>query len=471
MIRKVFAALFFLGGVGIWWFSSDLLKLIAMQDEVLFGLYSRQRFGQLFLGSLILWSLAYLFGSNMKFGRDMLFNVFMIVVSTVTSVLVVILGSQWLLKPRYVEETISQTQAGIQVEGVVRHRTPNEYRQLSFEDRPVNHRSYPDAPAGFGRVELELTTDKYGYRNKDLQDQYDVVIVGDSFVAGSQISDEHTWPQLLSDRIETPVYNLGVSGSDPQTYLNNFVKMGLQLKPKLVVFMVYEGNDFRSKGAKILHKEDESLNDRVSFMMKHSPVTKGLRRLSHNVIEKINSDAPVDEWHQKLGFMPVTLTSENGMASYAFKPKRMVYLLDDEPTFEKSAQWTFARSIFNSIKKIADDKGIRLVFVYAPSKAHVILDIVGPDTPAAQLNLLASYRKKSMPNAEEFKQKLLANMDSQEQVMAQFCEENDIEFVSTTPMLTDMTRQGHQTYYTYDQHWSPTGNRLVAELVSDYLSP
>jgi len=275
---------------------------------------------------------------------------------------------------------------------------------------------------------------------------------------------------LLSDSLGQSVYNLGVSGSGPQVYLNNFVQLGLKFNPKTVIFMIYEGNDFRTKAATVA-AEDISLGDRISRMTKYSPVTAGLRRLSSEVIEAINADAPVPGYQEKLGWMPVRIGTGPEADYYGFKPKRLGYLYGNEDEFRQSGEWQFAKGIFKKMGLLARDEGFRLLFVYAPSKAHVIYPLVEEKVSAEQIRSFVAYRKKSLPPAEEFKANLVAELDSQENVLRDFCEQTGIEFISTTRLLQQMSGAGEQTYYTYDQHWTPAGNELVASMISQYLKP
>ncbi|HIG39808.1 MAG: SGNH/GDSL hydrolase family protein [bacterium] len=470
LIRRIAGSFFVLLSLFLWTVSSDLIELIARQEEILFGLYSRQRFGQIFILNLILLGFAYLLFSDMKFGRAMVYKVIAVLTSTFVGIFTVILGSQWLLAPRYVEESVTQTKNGVQLQGMVRYRRPNQFYELIFKDEPLTHRSYPSAPDGHGPVEIELTIDRYGYRNKDLQENYDIVVVGDSFTTGSNVSDSQMWSVLLSQRLGQSIYNLGASGSDPQVYLNNFVQLGLKFNPKTVIFMIYEGNDFRTKAAR-LAAEDISLGDKISTMTKNSPVTAGLRRLSSEVIEAINADATVPGYQEKLGWMPVQIGTGSGADYYGFKPKRLGYLYGSEDEFRQSREWQFAKGIFEEMEQVARDEGFRLLVVYAPSKPHVIFPLVEENVSAEQIRSFVAYRKKSLPPAKEFKAKLVAELGSQEYVLRDFCEQAGIEFVSATRLLQQMSSAGEQTYYTYDQHWTPAGNELVASMIGNYLKP
>jgi hypothetical protein len=95
-------------------------------------------------------------------------------------------------------------------------------------------------------LDIVLTSDKYGFRNLgEIKDQYPIIAVGDSFAAGSHVSDDQGWTEFLQKQLGTDIYNLGVSGSDPRIYLNNYIAFGQKFKPKTVLFMVYQGNDFK----------------------------------------------------------------------------------------------------------------------------------------------------------------------------------------------------------------------------------
>ena len=85
------------------------------------------------------------------------------------------------------------------------------------------------------------------------------------------------------------------------------------------------------------------------------------------------------------------------------------------------------------------------------------------------LHQFAAYAHKSLPPPDAFKRELFARLDSVETVFRRYCENEGVEFISLTKMLQEKTRQGVQAYYSYDQHWTPLGNRLVAEQIAEYL--
>ena len=241
----------------LWLFPSNVVELVAKQRDVLLGRYSVDRFSTLFVLTPVLWLVAYsLWASTKMSARQVGFRIAALMFSVLIAALAIEPLGRLIRKPRYVEKRVEEKRdwKGERVEGVVRHRPPTA-------------RSYPKARPGYPAVDITLKTDGRGYRNQTSYEQYDIVTVGDSFTEGSRVSDHETWPSVLDRRLNQTVYNLGISGGRPDRYLSVFRVYGLDLKPKIAIFMIYEGNDFKriklKKGApsqgkpfykEILHK-------------------------------------------------------------------------------------------------------------------------------------------------------------------------------------------------------------------------
>lgn len=480
--RLVVALAVFLASVVIWLPGSSLIELIVTNEEVVLGRYSRGHFGILLLLTIILWIAAsVIFSTRRKPPAETVFALLMIYFSTGLSAFVLVVGSGLFNKPRYVEQDIGGVDAdtGITLSGVVRHRPPQERFELVQKDVPEQLRSYPNAPAGYPEFPVVLTTDANGFRNQQFLDKYDMLAVGDSFVAGSHVSDDQAWVDLLRKQSGRSIYNLGVSGSGPLVYLNNFITLGRKLQPKIVMVMLYEGNDFRdapplpkagNTGSAPVAPVDKSTS--IGFLAKASPVTKGLRRLTSEVLAKIGSDNPVPGYAETVGFMPLAVDTPMGMQHYSFDPKRMLYLVEgDEKEFAESSDWKNVRDVLEQFVFLSKKDGFRLLVVYAPSAPHVVMPLVGDGIPTQQLLNFSRFKAKNIQlDAEAYKKQVLARLDSEENVWANWCKETGTECVSTTLALREAIVAGRQVYYTYDQHWTPEGNKVTASVLANYLS-
>jgi hypothetical protein len=95
----------------------------------------------------------------------------------------------------------------------------------------------------------EFETDVYGFRNRRHEsaskEAYDVVLVGDSFVAGCGSTQGGIWSELLRSRHGLRTYNLGLPGNPNQAYLNLLTESRhLPMRPGTVVLLaIFAGND------------------------------------------------------------------------------------------------------------------------------------------------------------------------------------------------------------------------------------
>ena len=183
----------------------------------------------------------------------------------------------------------------------------------------------------------------------------------------------------------------------------------------------------------------------------------------------INADGPVPG-AGILSWMPVEVPHGPGAKYYAFRPKRLTRLYWTECDFRQSFGWTSTAKVLKMIKDVCDREEIRMVIVYAPSKPHVVMPLVKENISQKHLYAFASFKKRGLPAPKEFKNKLYNRLGTQEKVLREFCQNQNIEFVSATAALQNMAAGGHQVYYTYDQHWTRLGHVTVAEELFRYFT-
>lgn len=469
-LRRLCALLLLIASFWIWTRHSDVIELIVKQRPVLLGRYSQGHFGTLLILTPLLWVLAIAFAARTPLLRN-LGNALIGIVSTLIAIVAVVYFAHFFHRQAlYVENT--PTAETPLPSHATRHRPPNQLYELTYVDAPEQARSYPDAPPGFEPVPLRLTSDKNGFRNTTVDAQYDMLAVGDSFVAGSNVSDDQTWPALLAQESGRTIYNLGVGGSGPPTYLANFSQFGTALRPKVALFMIYEGNDFKEDvvitGARP-PTVFERIDEHIERAFDASPVTLGLKRLSHDLLEKLGAHRPVPDYQERLGFMPIAVTHGDSTHYYSFDPKRLIYLNYGKAEFAESREWLATADILKRILALCREQSIRPVFIYAPSTPHVVLPLVQDAIPAQQLRNFAAYRKSRLPPAEQFKQEIMGNLDNQQQVVLEFCAQQQVDCLALTDALRRATAAGQQTYFSYDQHWTPIGNAVAASAIAEFL--
>jgi hypothetical protein len=331
-----------------------------------------------------------------------------------------------------------------------------------FRDEPVAARSYNNTPPGYGTIHWTLTTDKWGYRNPQDADQYDVVIVGDSFVEGSQVSDEHTLPARFAAKSGVSTYNLGMSGYAPHHCVAAMREVGLKLEPQWVFYAFYEGNDFKKA------KTEAKPPSRWLRFFKRSPLVSLLDGLMVKALGPIGAKRHL-KCLEVLSWLPLEVPKGPNANYYRFPPSILVDHCVTADQFEQSKYWRRTKHNLEEMRKLCAGADVRLAVVYIPTNAHVLLPLVRDELPADKVRAFVELRaKRDLPPADEFLSALLDNLDVKEELMHRWCDANSVPFISLTGRLRQAISEGRQAYLTYNDHWSPVGQDVAADAILDF---
>jgi hypothetical protein len=458
----------------LWAWPCDLAYNVAQQRDILLGRYTVDHMTMLLL--LIPVSLLIINGiwsrkkpKSQKQKREDLFKLTVLSLSIVLAILITDIFLRVIQQKRYVGTTVSY------------HRPPNSIEKGINKDVCPTAFSYPAACPGYSDVPYTLTVDKRGFRNRTDLEKYDVVTLGDSFTEGSHVSDEHAWPVTFARKSNLTVCNLGMSGGSPATYLETLKRFGLQLSPKTVICMIYEGNDFRA--ANFAPKKNKK---RFSFetLYKASPLRHALKRALIRSLGPINAKRfskhaavnaaatntfPSSHPLYAVSWLPLAVPDGTDTKYYAFKFKRLLshFITKDELLKSAGCQGLLAK--LREIKKLCTDNNIRFILMYCPDKPHVLLPLVKDSLPAEKVRAFMALKEKDLPSANKLLDILVPRLEHRQAVIQEFCRAESIEFVSLTRPLRQEILKGSQTYYTYDQHWTPIGQTVAASTLLSYL--
>ncbi len=358
------------------------------------------------------------------------------------------------------------------------HRAPSRVYRGVFCDKPEFAFSYPNALPGYPEVAYTLTVDGRGFRNAEAIAQADWIVLGDSFAEGSGVSDEQVWVRLLAEKRGVSIYNLGMSGGSPVTYLDTLQKFGVGLKPKVALYMLYEGNDFRDsnfRAAKLQDPRGASLSERI---FKASPLRRLIKESVLRTFQPIGRDRFCDDprindpSHRMypVAWLPIEIPAGGGYG-YAFDVKRLEQHYITEDQFRCSTACKESLRLMQEAKAVCDANGIRMIVVYAPDTPHVLFDDIAARVPAAQLHAFSATRMDDLPEPETVVAELKEGLAVRQRVMEAFCAAQNIPFIPLTDILRQKTQEGVKTYYSYDQHWSPEGHQVVADYLAERIKP
>ncbi len=84
--------------------------------------------------------------------------------------------------------------------------------------------------------------DALGMRNREVPDQAELIVIGDSHVYGATVRADQCWPFRLQAESGVPVYNAGVGGWGSVQYALALEEL-LYLSPRRVIVGLHTGND------------------------------------------------------------------------------------------------------------------------------------------------------------------------------------------------------------------------------------
>jgi len=453
----------------LWAIPSNVAYLIAQNRDVLLGRYGVAHLTWMFLLIPISIIALYLIWSNEKNKKKRQFQVTALTLSIIVPILLVDLLMRLAQPKQYIMHKDYY------------HRAPNTIVHGTIHDVPENAFSYPEMRPGYPDIEYTLTTDERGFRNKTNLEKYDIVALGDSFAEGSNVTDDDLWAGILAQKSKLTVYNLGMAGGHPGIYLETLKRFGITLSPKMILCMIYEGNDFRDSN----YKREDTFGHHVSNYFKSSPMRLALQELligrlgsaesktSEDSLTSGDSHAGSDnaDTHTSaLSWLPVAVPDGPDAKYYAFTVKSLLAHFQTKDTFlrSKGCKQTFVN--LRQIKEICNSNNIRTITVYAPDKSHVLLPLIRHNVPPESLRAFMALKENNLPPSDELMDTVMARLDVKESAVKEFCRQESIGFISLTEPLREGIAQGRQLYFTYDDHWTPTGHEVVANTISHYIN-
>jgi len=455
--------------LGLWLVPSRTGWLVSQGNPVLLGRYSVERMALLVVLAPASLAIIWLLTSTTENFRPRLGKLSLTLIALLLLLPVADLVLRRVLQPRY------------EITDQIYRRPPNQKFRLIINDRPEATMAPATMRPGYPPFACTLSTDARGFRNRDQRARYDVVCLGDSFVEGANVSDNDTWPVLVSGLTGLSVYNLGVSGAYPVQYYHNLLAIGIPLQPRYLICMIYEGNDFRriTSGEQATLSEDwRTLQDAAALprspwprrwhrFMRTSPLCAGGRRLLVAAFGGIGSGpspaTPGLGWHP-FGWPP-------GEATRYYAPQQEWFfpLLTPREDFVAGENWSSVALALTRIHEVCLAHDIRMVVVFAPSIANVLLPAIVANVPPEEIHAFLKLERNGLPEVDELYPRLLAGADLIENVVADFCAVRNIEFIRIKSALRAATDRGRQCYFTYDQHWTPIGHQVAAAIVAERL--
>ncbi len=282
------------------------------------------------------------------------------------------------------------------------------------------------------RYRVDVQYDRLGFRNPEAIDGAGMIVIGDSFVEAGLVSQGDLFSSRLARFEGVPVANLGQSGYGPQQELIVLKRYGLPLRPKVVLWLFFEGNDLLD-----VSRYERSVRDwATTVKANHGFVSRSFTRNSLRVLRGFLQRRREDsaEAHRRSG-------------RFRLRPEEDLYFAYPGVPLspEDEASLTKTKQILSEAARVSQAKGSRLVLVYLPIKFRVYRDLC--DFPKDGYG--RTWTLNNLPER-----------------LQEWSKEQKIPFLDLTEPLKRAAARGELVYFPDDGHWNGRGNQVGAEAVA-----
>ncbi len=274
-------------------------------------------------------------------------------------------------------------------------------------------------------------------------DRLRVLVAGDSFVEGIAVKIDRTVGQqierILADRFDAEVVSLGEPGAGQGGELELLERYLPVVQPKVVVLMVFPGNDVWNNSAKLDIKANKSfyrLAQGRLVRLPSPPTQAGSSPGRVRVIGEIRRR--IDIWRAKRAMIK---------AGHGIPGPFLVYNKTVSPDWREAWEITFA--LTERIQRIVTESGATLLVVAIPERFQV--------SPDAFDRLLAEY--PAMRNIQW-------DLSTPVRQFGEWCARSNVPFLDLTH---DFRARYSDRLFIPDGHWSADGHRLAAEAIAEKL--
>ena len=320
----------------------------------------------------------------------------------------------------------------------------------------------PSAMSGF---------DKWGFRNREVPKSADIVAVGDSHTYGNTARMVDSWPYVLGQLTGERVYNMSLGGYGPIQYFYLSKTKALELKPKMIIWGFYMGDDFEGSYTMTYGKEYWAYLRKLPpqqvdpYVWETAPDVGRFRRMRiwlsrHSLLYQL-------VFHTGLGgTLKGDIQIKNAAALYpgvatsvvlpekniaeAFRPIGLLQWLDqNSPSVREGMRISFV--LLKDMNDICKANHIQFVVVVIPIKEAVFSEEIG--------------HNPNLPLHDVIDQ-LLVNEAAARAELYKFLDENGIPYVDPLPAMKNARAEGLYASSAGDMHPNRNGYRVIGEAVA-----
>jgi hypothetical protein len=277
------------------------------------------------------------------------------------------------------------------------------------------------------------TSDEHGFHNPEgiwSSQAIDIAVLGDSFAQGACIPDGRDFVGLL--RKERPLtLNLGMLGNGPLLMLAGLREFLVDLEPRIVLWVYTEGNDLTQD----LHREEGYAALRRYLTSGHSEGLRGRQSEVDSLLRGL-----VDRnFRSRLAGTAAIAIPPRFFRLWYLRQALGLFLVDTQQSHSEEDLSLFRRILLEA-RLTTEEWGGTLYFVYLPAEARYIDEKTRREYDRTRGQVLALLR------------------------------ELQVRLIDIQPPASSRSDAG-DLFAFRGGHFSPAGNRLVAETILEALPP
>lgn len=276
-------------------------------------------------------------------------------------------------------------------------------------------------------------TDRYGYRKVKGEGPWPIVIVGDSNIAGSGLTQDEILSEVLESQLKVKVYPLSPVGIGTFLRIRRFIE-----RPPLLVILASTERElpyFSALKSKRRYQVESDLIESIKAL-RENRIFQSLfilldRLIKMNMLHYIRATirraiSPEPEVNPKY------MSSQHGAIFFLKGPDANQEVKKE--TFERVVQ------LIKSYHDAVNQRGIRFIFLPIPEKENILHEILQTPKPKFLEQLIVELKRQGVETIDS--QKAFEEAYRKNQIMP---------------------------YQTDDTHWSSDGVKITADLIKEVI--
>ena len=277
-------------------------------------------------------------------------------------------------------------------------------------------------------IHFHVQTDRFGLRNPPDKENPHIFLLGDSQIYAGAVPVETTVSESLQRSLNVPVMNVSEPGYGPQEELIRFEAMNFDVKDKVVIQFLFEGNDLGGSQTWRTWAEQKPESEWP------------WSGLAKNILASLHRPKPLNLSNRRYGFF----TNQENNA------EKVYFLYDGSRVAAYMNEMSVIEKMILEAKTDIESRGGIYAVVFVPSKMTVL------------------HKYCQWPEGSDFE-----SPDTWEspfrQALVDFCTSSDVAIQDLSGILQKVASEGQLPFFPVDTHLNAEGYKAIAFFLKPWI--